>query len=74
MDLGKISLCLCKDAHEAAKKGEKGYAVKVGVGKYLEELDWSDIDLDDDQYTLQVFPINFCPTIRSRGSSRSNRS
>lgn len=60
LDLGKISLCLCKDAHEAAKeKGEKGYAVKVGVGKYLEELDWSDIDLDDDQYTLQVFPINF---------------
>ena len=58
--LGRIALAICKEIHEERKeRGEGGYSVSVSDGKYLDRIDWEDISLNDDQYTLQVFPVNF---------------
>lgn len=40
----------------AADKGD--YVVKVKGRKFLEQIAWSEIDLEDDQYQMQVFPTS----------------
>jgi hypothetical protein len=34
------------------------YAVKVKGGKFLETIRWKDIDLEEDQYQMQIFPTS----------------
>ncbi len=36
--------------------------VKVGKSKYIEIIDWDDIDLEEDQYKMQIFPISLLPS------------
>jgi len=38
---------------------DKDYAVTVKGKKFMEQIKWADIDLEDDQYIMQIFPTSF---------------
>lgn len=40
----------------------KNFTVDVPSKQYRDELNWKDINLDDDAYTLQCFPVSLLPT------------
>lgn len=42
--------------------GGKGYKVRLPNKRYLVEIDWKDIDLERDQYVLQMFPVSSLPS------------
>jgi hypothetical protein len=46
----------------AAKNKGAGYKVKSPNSKLFEEIDWKDIDLDDEDFILQMFPISSLST------------
>lgn len=54
MDAAKIIIDFAKEI--AAETG--GFKVRVKGTSFVETIDWSDIDLDDDKYMMQVFPIS----------------
>lgn len=37
------------------------YAVKAESKKYIEEIKWSDIDVKDNDYIMQMFPVSMLP-------------
>lgn len=42
--------------------GGKGYKVRLPNKRYLVEIDWKDINLERDQYVLQMFPVSSLPS------------
>lgn len=40
----------------------KGLSVKVPGRKFIEQIDWKDASLDDDQFILQMFPVSSLPS------------
>jgi hypothetical protein len=54
LDLAKISISLAKDIYSE----DKTYKVQVPGKKFIDTIDWKDIDLADDEYTMKVFPIS----------------
>ncbi len=50
----KMQIDLAKEIHE--EFGE--YNVKTRGKRYLEKIDWADVDLDEDQYIMQCFPAS----------------
>ena len=36
--------------------------VKVKDGKYVDTLDWKDVDIAEEQYSMQVFPVSLLPS------------
>jgi hypothetical protein len=58
LDLAKISIAVVKDI----TKGHASYRVKVpSAGKFIEEIDWKDVNLTDDQYVMKCFPVSSLP-------------
>jgi hypothetical protein len=57
LDLAKLSIATAKDI--AAETGN--YEVKVPSGRFLRTIDWKDIDLEEDEYVMQCFPISSLP-------------
>jgi hypothetical protein len=58
---------LCVDAAKDIANANDGHYVMRVHGRrngrrFLEEIDWADIDLDEDSYQLQVFPTSTLPT------------
>ena len=53
LDIARIAIAVVKDIY--AEK--RHYEVKFGK-KFLETVDWSDIDLEEDMYSMQCFPIS----------------
>jgi hypothetical protein len=45
---------------ETKKPG--GYKVKMPDKKFLERIDWKDINLDEDSYVMQAFPVSSLPS------------
>ena len=43
-------------------KGEGRYEVSVPGKKFLKTIDWKSIDLEEDDYTMQCFPISSLPS------------
>ncbi len=41
--------------------GGAGYKVQLPNKRFLVEIDWKDIDLERDQYVLQMFPVSSLP-------------
>jgi hypothetical protein len=50
----KMYIDLAKEIH--AEFGE--YKVKTKGARSLEVLDWADVDMEEDQYIMQVFPVS----------------
>lgn len=59
LDLAKLAIETAKDIYERSEP--RSYEVKVPGKKFLETVDWKDIKLDDDAYSMQVYPISSLP-------------
>ena len=57
-DIGKMSIAIAADI---AEKSGKGYRVRVPSSRYVESIDWDDIDLDADAFVMQCFPVSALP-------------
>ena len=55
--LGRLAVCTARDIAESGD----GYGVKVPGKRFLQTIDWSDVSLDDDDYTMQCFPVSSLP-------------
>jgi hypothetical protein len=56
LDMVKLSLKLIR-----AQYGSKGYQVRLPNRQFAIEMDWKDIELEEDDYVLQVFPVSSLP-------------
>jgi len=54
LDVAKQAVNVVKDIHE----DEGSYEVKFPDVNSFETIDWKDIDLDEDQYTLKAYPTS----------------
>lgn len=58
MDIARKQVKLARRIHERDGK----FSVTVRQKRFLETIDWKDVDLADDQYQLQVYPTALLPT------------
>lgn len=58
LDLAKLSIACAKDIYSREGK----YEVRVPGKKFIESIDWKDIDLEDDEYTMKIFPVSSLPS------------
>lgn len=54
LDAARIMIDIAKEI--AAEDGE--FKVKTHGSKFFETIDWKDIDLDEDQYIMKMFPVS----------------
>lgn len=59
LDIARLDIATIKDFLEDEK--QQDYKVQVPGRNFLEEIDWKDIDLDEDQYVMQCFPVSSLP-------------
>lgn len=57
LDLAKLSIDVAKGIYEREGKFE----VTVPGKKFIETIDWSEVDLEDDEYYMKVFPTSSLP-------------
>lgn len=57
MQLGRLTVDCAKDIFENDKK----LTVKVPGSKFIETIDWKDVDLEEDEYVMKVFPVSSLP-------------
>lgn len=57
LDLAALSIDVAKDIAEE----EGGYDVKVPSGRFLQTIKWEEVDLEEDQYVMQCFPVSSLP-------------
>lgn len=57
LDLARLSVDVAKDIYEE----DKGFSVKVPGTKFIKTIEWRDVDLDDDEYVLKMFPVSSLP-------------
>lgn len=57
LDLADLTIMVAKDLYE-----EQGSVVATyQSSKFIEEIDWKDIDLSEDQYVLKMYPVSSLP-------------
>lgn len=54
LDSAKLILSLAKDIYN--ETGE--FKVRVKGSKFVESIDWSEVDLDEDKYVMNIFPTS----------------
>lgn len=54
LDAAKIMVDLAKDISEETNN----YSVKVPGADFLQTINWSDVEMSDDQYSMQIFPTS----------------
>jgi hypothetical protein len=57
LDLAKLSVEAAKEIYE--REGE--YKVKVPGKKFIKTIDWKDVDLQEDEYIMKIFPVSSLP-------------
>lgn len=57
MDLAKLSVGVAKEIYE--REGE--YKVKVPGKKFVKTIDWKDVDMEEDEYVMKIFPVSSLP-------------
>jgi len=57
MDAARLSLSVAKEIYEDV--GE--YKVQVPGKKFTQTIDWKDIDLEEDEYVMKIFPVSSLP-------------
>jgi hypothetical protein len=56
--VSKLAIDVVKDIYAR----EKSYRVNTPGKKFLDTLDWKQIHLEDDEYTLKIYPVSKLPT------------
>lgn len=54
LDLAKLSVDVAKDIFEHDKHLE----MKVPGAKFIETIDWKDVNLEDDEYVMKMYPVS----------------
>lgn len=57
VDLAKITISVARKAYEEA--GE--LSVKIPGKRFIETIDWKEVSLEDDEFTLQIYPVSKLP-------------
>lgn len=57
LQLARLTVDCAKDIYSR----EGSYSVKVPGKKFIETIDWKEIDLADDEYYLKIFPVSSLP-------------
>ncbi len=57
VDLAKITVSVARDTYE--KNGK--LSVKVPGKRFIETIDWKDVNLEDDEFNLQIYPVSKLP-------------
>lgn len=57
VDLANITISVARKAYE--ESGE--LTVKVPGKRFIQTIDWSDVDLEDDEFSLQIYPVSKLP-------------
>lgn len=57
LDLAKLHIATAKEISEE----DGGYAVKVPSKRFVETIDWKDIDLTEDEYVMKCYPVSSLP-------------
>lgn len=57
LDVARISIAIAK----GIAKEKRGYAVRTPGRRALSSLDWKDVQLDEDEYVMQCFPVSSLP-------------
>lgn len=57
VDLAKITIAVAKRTYES----EGNLKVKVPGKRFIEVIDWKDVDMDDDEFQLQIYPVSKLP-------------
>jgi hypothetical protein len=57
LELAKLSIDCAKEIYE--EDGE--YSVKVPGNKFIQSIDWKDVDMEEDEYILKMFPVSSLP-------------
>lgn len=58
LDLAKLNISVAKDIYEE----NIPYEIKVPGKKFIKSISWKDINLEDDEYVMQCFPISKLPS------------
>lgn len=58
LDLSRESINTGRDIYSQTKK----FSVAVPGKKFIETIDWKDIDLEDDEFFMKIFPVSSLPT------------
>lgn len=62
LQLANLSVYEAKDLYEELKEEGKKLLFKVPGKKFLETIDWEKVDMEEDQYSLQCYPISKLPS------------
>lgn len=57
LDLAKLTVACAKDIYER----EGSYKVRVPGKKFIKTIDWKDVDMEDDEYIMKIFPVSSLP-------------
>lgn len=57
VDLARITISVARKTYES----EGSFKVKVPGKRFIETIDWKDVDLDDDEFDLQIYPVSKLP-------------
>lgn len=58
LDLARLSVDCAKEIYES----DKTFKVKVPGTKFIKTIDWKEVDLEDDEYVLKMFPVSSLPS------------
>lgn len=57
VDLAKITVAVARKAY----KENKNISTKVPGARFIEKINWKEVDMDNDEYVLQVYPVSKLP-------------
>lgn len=57
LDLDKLAISTAKDIYERTGK----YKVKVPGKRFIQSINWKEIDLEDDEYVMKAYPVSALP-------------
>ncbi len=58
VDLSRITVSVARKAYAENKE----LSVKVPGSRFIQKINWKEVDLDDDEFVLQVYPVSKLPT------------
>lgn len=59
LDAAKVAISVARDIY--GDTDPRRFEVKVPGKKFIETIDWKDINLQDDEFVMQVYPISSLP-------------
>lgn len=58
LDIARLVIDVAKEIYSHTKK----YQVKVPGKRFIETIDWKEIDLEEEEYTMKIFPVSSLPS------------